>query len=95
MKPTNLPARLLVLALVALLFTGCVYRSYAEGGAHYTSWSFVTSQGVAPFSLEAGKAGDPSYRKIDSKGLTNSPDAEAMKAFAEGAVTAGIKAAAK
>lgn len=74
---------------------GCSYRSYKEGGAKYTSWSFGTNQAVAPFSLEAGKAGDPSYRKLDSKGLTNEPNAEALKAVAEGAVTAAVKASVK
>lgn len=76
----------LVLLSVSLGLTGCVYRSYQEGGAHYTSWSFGTSQGVSPFSLEAGKRDDPSYRKLESKGLTNDPSATAIEAASAGAV---------
>lgn len=78
-----------------LAFPGCSYRSYQEGTSKYTSFAFGTSQAVAPFSLEAGKKDDPSYRKLDSKGLTNEPNAEALKAVAEGAVTAAVKAATK
>jgi hypothetical protein len=80
--------RLLALVALCLLSTGCVFRSYQEGSAKYTSFSFATGQGVAPFSIEAGKKDDPSYRKMDSKGLTNDPSAAAIEA----AVTAAIKA---
>lgn len=81
--------RLLLLAAIAALCTGCVYRSYQEGQTKYTSFAFGTSQGVAPFTIEAGKKDDPTYRKLESKGLTNDPAAAAIEA----AVTAAIKAA--
>lgn len=89
MKKTTL---LVLAAVAALLSAGCSYRSYQEGSSKYTSFAFGTNQAVAPFSLEAGKKDDPSYRKLDSKGLTNEPNADALKAVAEGAVTAAIKA---
>ena len=78
---------LLVAAIAALLNTGCTYRAYQEGSAKYTSMSFGTTQGVAPFTMEAGKKDDPSYRKLDSKGLTNDPSASVVEA----AVSAAIK----
>jgi hypothetical protein len=84
----------IILAFIAVLATsGCSYRSYQEGNTKYTSFAIGTSQAVAPFTLEAGKKDDASYRKLDSKGLTNEPNAEALKAVAEGAVTAAVKAA--
>ncbi len=80
--------RILVLAVITALCTGCVFRSYQEGQTKYTSFAFGTSQGVAPFTIEAGKKDDASYRKLESKGLTNDPAAAAIEA----AVTAAIKA---
>lgn len=81
--------KLLLRALlsVALLSSGCVLRSYQEGQAKYTSIAFGTTQGVAPFTMEAGKKDDPSYRKLESKGLTNDPSASVVEA----AVSAAIK----
>lgn len=84
--------RLVFAALLALVLSGCVYRSYQEGSAKYTTFAFGTSQAVAPFSIEAGKKDDPSYRKLESKGLTNEPNAAALEAVANGAVTAAFKA---
>jgi hypothetical protein len=90
-------ARFSVLALLALslLSTGCVYRSFSEGSAKYTSMSFATAQGVAPFVLEVGKEGSDSFRKIDAKGLTNDPAAAAVEAAVSGAVKAALTASAK
>lgn len=80
-------------ALIGVLclsfLTGCTYRSYQEGSARYTSMSFGTTQGVAPFTMEAGKKDDPSYRRLESKGLTNDPSASVVEA----AVSAAIKSA--
>lgn len=81
--------RLLLILLASLALSGCVYRSYSEGTAKYTSMSFGTAQGVAPFSMEAGEKGTPTYRKLDSKGLTNDPSASIVEA----AVSAAVKAA--
>lgn len=85
----------IILAAVACLSAGCSYRSYQEGTSKYTSFAFGTNQAVAPFSLEAGKKDDPSYRKLDSKGLTNETNAEAIKAAVEGGVAAAMKAVGK
>lgn len=82
-------AKIIMLVIVSVLSSGCVMRSYQEGDTKYTSIAFGTTQGVAPFTLEAGKKDDPSYRKLESKGLTNDPSASAIEA----AVTAAIKAA--
>lgn len=81
--------KIFVLLLAALLLTGCSYRSYRHGDIQYTSWSFGTSQTVAPFSLKAGKKDDPSYRELESKGLSNSPDAAIIEAAVGAAVRAG------
>ena len=85
--------RLLLLALTALCLclSGCVYRSYQEGTAKYVTLSIGTKQGVAAFSLEAGAVGTDSYRKLDSKGLTNDPTNAV--AVVDAAVTAAIRAA--
>lgn len=82
----------LVLLSAGLGLTGCVYRSYEEGGTKYTSFAIGTSQAVAPFTLEAGKKDDPSYRKLESKGLTNDPSAAAIEAATSGAVKAVLSA---
>lgn len=75
-------------ALFVGAFSGCQYRSYQEGQTKYTSISFGTTQQVAPFKLEAGKEGDATYRKLESKGLSNDPSAAI-----EAAVTAAVRAA--
>lgn len=80
--------KLIPLLALAALLSGCSYRSYQEGQTKYTSWSFGTNQHVAPFSLEAGKKDDPSYRKLNSKGLTNDPDTEIVSAAVKAAVEA-------
>lgn len=76
------------ICVACLLLTGCHYRSYQEGNTKYTSIGFGTNQTVAPFSLKAGKEGDPSYRELTSKGLTND-----NTAAVEAAVGAAVKAA--
>lgn len=86
---TLMKTRIAIITVVALLASGCTYRGYQEGSAKYTSFSFGTTQGVAPFTMEAGRKDDPSYRKLESKGLTNDPSATAIEA----AVTAAVKAA--
>lgn len=78
----------LLFAAAVLALTGCQYRSYREGTTVYTSIAVGTTQSVAPFSLEAGKKDDPSYRKLDSKGLTNDPSSAI-----EAAVGAAVRAA--
>lgn len=80
--------RLIILALACLALSGCSYRCYEEGGAKYTSWSFGTTQQVAPFTMEAGKKDDPSYRKLSSKGLSNDPAVEIVEAAVSAAVSA-------
>jgi cell division protein YceG involved in septum cleavage len=80
--------RLTTIAILSLVLSGCSYRSYQEGTAKYTTMSIGTTQAVAPFTIEAGKPNDQSYRKLESKGLSNDPSAAAIEA----AVTAAIKA---
>ena len=79
----------IVILSLTLGLTGCVYRSYEEGAAKYTSFSFGTTQGVAPFKMEAGKKDTDSYRSLESKGLTNDPSASVVEA----AVSAAVKSA--
>ncbi len=74
--------------IVALGATGCHYRSYQEGATSYTSIGVGTAQTVAPFTLRAGKEGDPSWRELSSKGLTND-----NTATLEAAVAAAVRAA--
>lgn len=80
----------IVLALIALCLasTGCVYRTYKEGDTEYTSLAIATKQGVAPFTLEAGAKGEPGYRKLESKGLSNDPSADIVGAAVKAAVEA-------
>lgn len=76
-------------ALICLaLLSGCQIRTFKEGGASYTAFSLGTNQAVAPFSIEAGQAGTPSYRKLESKGLTND-----STSIVESAVGAAVRAA--
>jgi len=79
--------RIAIILLALLALSGCSYRSYQEGQTKYTSMSFGTTQAVAPFTIEAGKKDDPTYRKLESKGLSNDPSASVVEA----AVTAAIK----
>lgn len=77
----------LIILVLAASLTGCSYRSYKEGSTSYTSIAFGTNQTVAPFSIEAGKKDDPTFRKLESKGLVND-----SSSLVEAAVTAGISA---
>jgi len=78
----------LIVALCATMLCGCHYRSYKEGATSYTSIGVGTAQTVAPFTLRAGKEGDPSWRELSSKGLTND-----NTAALEAAVSAAVRAA--
>lgn len=79
---------IVVAFVIASFSTGCVIRTYKEGNTEYRSISILAGGSVAPFSLEAGKKDDPSYRKLDSKGVTND-----STAVVEAAVSAAIRAA--
>lgn len=81
---------MLAIAALSLASSGCSYRSYKEGATTYTSIAFGTNQTVAPFKIEAGKEGDASYRKLESKGLAND-----NSSIVEAAVSAGIAAGAR
>lgn len=62
-----------IAAMVLLGLPGCHYRHYREGNATYTSISLGTSQSVDAISVEAGKAGDPSYRKLEVRRVNSDP----------------------
>lgn len=82
-----------LILLAVLLTTGCSYRSYREGNTVYTSIGFLTNQSVAPFSLKAGQKDSASYRELESKGLSNTPDAAFFEAAMSAAFNAGKRAA--
>jgi hypothetical protein len=75
MKTGLTPHGWVFLAVVATLAvaacSGCQFRRITDGSASYTSLTLGTNQTVAPFTLEAGKSGEPSYRKLDSKGVSS------------------------
>lgn len=77
-----------ITTVVVFFTSGCVIRTYHEGSTTYRSIAILASGSVAPFTLEAGKIGDPTYRRLDSKGVVNDTNAAI-----DAAVTAAVRAA--
>lgn len=84
----------LTLLLAALLLSGCYSRTFKQGDVSYTSWGLFTNQVVAPFTIEVGDKNSPQYKRLESKGLSNTPDAALFEAMMNAAFQAGKKAAA-
>jgi len=82
----------LLVLLVCLLTSGCYSRTFKQGDVSYTSWGLFTNQVVAPFTVEVGDKNTPGYKRLESKGLSNTPDPVIYQLISD-AYNAGKKAA--